>query len=358
MKLKKIHLENFRNHKSLKYEFGEKENLTIFIGENGKGKTNFLEAIHVLSLGKSFRALFQEDLITWNDEYTRLKCEAITDNEETTLEFFYSSSPKREKSFKKNGVSLRNSEYIGNLLTVLFHPEDMNMLYLSPELRRRYMDILLSQTDKKYLSALVNYKKTIKQRNSLLREIKERKFKGINVNTLNEDLDVWDKGIEKFATAITEKRTKLVEFLNENLEKIYVSISGKNEKIHVNYIKKEKSLLETREIDILAGKTTTGPHLDDLKFSLNNRKIDCIASRGEFRTLLLAIKLAEIKYIREITNKNPILLLDDVFSELDVNRQKHLLKAIFPCQTVITATDFACLGELAVESPFSRIVKM
>lgn len=362
MKLRKLQLENFRNYNRHEYEFPEDKKITILVGPNGKGKTNFLEAIYVLSLGKSFRTILQDDLIEWEFDYMRCKCETEIDGEETSLEVFYSNYPRKQKGFKKNGVSLKNSEYIGNLITVLFHPEDLNMLYLSPSYRRKYLNILLSQVDKKYLEALTQYKKTLKQRNALLHAIREAKFTNKPMGNLEKDLDVWDTEIIKFGSVIIEKRIEFTQFLNKNLEKIYQSISGGKEKVKIEYhtikAEYEAELIIRRDRDIRGAKTTLGPHRDDLRFFINGKEILSSASRGEFRTLLLAVKLAEIQFIKEKTGRNPILLLDDVFSELDRKRGEHLLNSIKDCQTIITTTDRGSFEKLDKEGKSLRFVKV
>ncbi|MDA1060227.1 MAG: DNA replication/repair protein RecF [bacterium] len=371
MKLTKLQLENFRNYKKHVFEFSAKKDLTVLVGPNGMGKTNFLEAIYVLSLGKSFRSLLQDNLIKWDDDFMRCTAKINDEDEEVDLEVFYSSKPIKQKNFKKNGVNLKNSEYLGNLLTVLFQPEDLNMLYLGPSLRRRYMDILLSQTDKKYLNALSKYKKVLKQRNTLLQQIREHQFQGKNIDHLMADLEAWDRELVEYGVSITEKRNDLVKYLNENIEGIYQNISDDKDKITVDYeskILKNSSSANTEELyiselgnrkkrDIFRAETSAGPHRDELLFFLNGKEISRTASRGEYRTILLAIKLAEISYIKEKTGKNPVLLLDDVFSELDRKRKNHLLKSIKGCQTIITTTDVENLGEIAKGKASIEFVK-
>ncbi len=350
MKIKKLQLENFRNYPNYSYEFDDKKQITILVGPNGQGKTNFLEAIYTLSLGKSFRTSTQEDLIEWENDYSRCNCEVELDNDSMNLEVFYSRNPKK-KNFKRNGVNLKNSEYLGNLLTVLFHPEDLNMLYLSPSLRRKYLDIILSQTDKKYLKNLSQFKKVLKQRNALLHEIRDTKFKNIDTKNLIEDLKAWDHELVEFANYILEKRKRFVAYLNQKLEEIYSEIADEKNKIDIEYDSKTnkidyQELIELRRgEDIRRGETTTGPHRDDIKLFINGKDISKSASRGEYRTLLLAMKLIEISYIQEKTGKNPILLLDDVFSELDRKRQGHLLKSIKGCQSIITTTNIELINE-------------
>lgn len=344
MKLLKLQLENFRNYSQYSYEFDPEKNITILVGENGKGKTNFLEAIYLLSLGKSFRSTIHDDLVKWDNPYLRCKAQASSSQDDLELEVFYSQSPTRRKNFKRNEVTLKHSDYFGSLPTVLFHPEDLNMLYLSPSLRRQYLDVLLSQSNREYLQALSKYKKVLKQRNALLHQLREARFTGQDSTVLLADLDVWDEEIALYGQIIVAHRCAFVEFLQKELINIYRDISGNDEevtsiyqtKVLENYL---ESLSERRQIDIIQAKTTRGPHRDDIIFSINGKEIGSSASRGEFRTLLLAIKLAEIAYIRKHRRLNPILLLDDVFSELDPGRQAHLLEAIKDCQTIITTTE-------------------
>lgn len=389
MKLRKLQLENFRNYKSYTYEFDPANDFTIIRGPNGQGKTNLLEAIYVLSLGKSFRTVQQEDLIMWGMDYFRAKGTVEVEDENQELEVFYTNYPTKKKNFKKNEANLKNTEYIGNLLTVLFQPEDLNILYLSPNLRRRYMDILLSQTDKSYLDALIHYNKALKQRNSLLNSIRKSRFSKQDDEELLKDLDAWDEELVKYGSIITEKRLVLVKFLAKELQKVYQSISGEKEKVDIAYISKvatknsiqslsiqsisktpdyyEKlfdittsyraQLHENREKDIIQATSTRGPHRDDLLFYINEKEITASASRGEFRTLLLSIKLAEIDFIKQKTDESPLLLLDDVFSELDSTRQEKLLKAIRGCQTIIATTDTENIEDLADKSAVLTLEK-
>lgn len=378
MKLTNLKLENFRNYSKFNYDFPKDKELIVIIGPNGTGKTNFLEAIYILSLGKSFRSLDNDDLVGWESEYLRCTANATIDEEDCHLEVFYSTAPTRRKNFKKNGVNLKNSEYLGNLLTVLFHPEDLNMLYLNPSLRRRYMDIVLSQTDRSYLLALSNYKKALKQRNALLGQLRDAYFNKAQESSqevLQNDLTAWDEEIVKYGTPIITKRLEFTAFLNKHIEKIYSSISGEKERISIEYLSKivtpnslatdpdhplpptisqlyADALTFRKKHDTFKAETSIGPHREDLVFFINGKNICASASRGEFRTLLLALKLAEIEFIKEKTGKNPILLLDDVFSELDHKRQTHLLESIKDCQTIITTCDTSGLDDLPSNTVF------
>jgi len=365
MKIRKLQIENFRNHKKYEYIFSDEKNITILTGENGIGKTNFLEAIYLLSLGRSFRTLKKEKIVMWGEDFYRCKGEFERDGDAFGMENFFAHSPSKKQNFKVDGVKTSHSDFIGNFLTVLFYPEDLNILYLSPSYRRKYMDVLLSQTDKFYLNALSSYKKTMKQRNALLQEIRGKEFRREDCTKLRNDLEVWNKQLLLFGSELIQKRLELIEFLRNSLTEVYDTISGGDERIKVSYIAKVKNkeeyelmLNENNEQDILAGRTSIGPHLDDIEFKIDGIKIGDSASRGEYRTLLLAIKLAETVYIKEKTGEKPVLLLDDVFSELDTSRQKQLLNVIKDFQTIITTTDYESMEKELRISENSTLVKL
>jgi len=227
------------------------------------------------------------------------------------------------------------------------------MLYLEPSLRRKYVNLLLSQTDKYYLESLSSYTKLIKQRNALLEEISEG-------TKSKSELDIWDDSLAIEAANITLKRMELINFFNKHIQSLYQKISGGKEKIEIKYLNTTnqndainqdgisqvksiylKKLILKRDKDIRFGTTSVGPHRDDIKFILNGHHLEESASRGECRTLLIALKAMEIKYIEKKIKEKPILLLDDVLSELDNNRQKHLFDIVEGCQVIITATEAA-----------------
>ncbi|MFA5947729.1 MAG: DNA replication/repair protein RecF [Candidatus Gracilibacteria bacterium] len=372
MNLKYLQLENFRNYKTYPLDFGAHDNnLTILTGENGIGKSNLIESIYALSLGKSFRVEKNVDLILKGENYYRAKGEISSKSEESSLEIFYSETPQKKKNFKKNGVSISHSDYIGNFLTVLFQPEDLNILYLSPHLRRRYLDVILSQTERKYLFALTKYNKILKQRNALLKEIKIALLDedGKKAGILRDDLAIWTEEMIQYATIITEYRIKLFNFINERLNSMYTKISGGNEALKVVYESKAQNAFtpeeikeslrryfqEKEKIEILQGRTLGGPHRDDLLFFIEENRFSGYGSRGEIRTLMLALKLIEISYIKEKTGELPVLLLDDVLSELDFSRQKHLINEMTSCQTIISTADEQNLSKIAKDS---RIIKL
>ncbi len=365
----------------------------VITGENGCGKTNLLEAAYFLSTGKTFRSSDQDNMIKFGMDYFIVKGEVsedTRDKESETLEVAYANYPRKQKIFKVNDVVTPHAKYLGQLITVLFHPKDLNLLYMEPSLRRKYINLLLSQTDREYLESLTNYTKILKQRNVLLDEISEK-------NVSESELDIWDERLADEGSKIIFKRIEAVEILSKNLHKNYKKISGGSENARALYsssvtlaedvinptddaikpqeeatkpegetidsankaneddkkklvtsaeaaitiIKKsfQKKLLLKRDKDIRFGNTSVGPHRDDIKLTLDDNPIEEFASRGESRTALIALKLAEIAYIEKKTKTSPLLLLDDVFSELDENRQKYLLEALKSCQSIITSVD-------------------
>lgn len=381
MQLKKLILEKFRNYEKLELNFNPTEPMTYIIGQNAQGKTNILEAIYLLALTKSFRTGSNENLIQWGQQYCRIVGEFVensatsTEPQEisprgetqtqgensTTLEVFFGNPPQPLKSVKKNGAKSTIENFIGNCQTVFFHPEDLNMLYLGPDLRRRYLDLLNLQINKNYYRALRTFKQVIKQRNALLKEIKQG-------SAPRAELPVWNEQLATAGSILILERAKSVAFFRQYLEEYYQKIAESKDKIGIFYkntvleqtlpaeapsqsqlgqnlptgdqLKTAylQSLEKAEKIDLQAEITTIGPHRDDLEFKLNNRPLAAHASRGEYRSLLLAMKLLEVKFFQEKSQTKPILLLDDVFSELDLNRQKMLLEAIEGHQTIVTAT--------------------
>jgi DNA replication and repair protein RecF len=341
MRLQSIQLENFRNYEKLEITFDDTKNINLFVGDNAQGKTNFLEAITLLSLAKSFRTAKHESLIQWDKEFTRVVGKATHDNNEITLEFFASIAPTSKKNLRKDGVDVNIKDFIGQLNIVLFHPEDLNMLYLSPSLRRKYTNVILSQTDPLYFDALVQYNRIVKQRNKALLLIDQGK-------SSPDELNVWDEQLAQYGIYILQKRLKFIEFLNEKVEKNYNNVSKTKDKLEVKYestfppieTKEEyfDALQSQQNTDLRYAQTTKGIHRDDIEFVFNDHNISEFGSRGEMRTLLIALKFTEIAFIQKQTGRKPILLLDDVFSELDKKRQQFLMEAIQEFQSFITTT--------------------
>ncbi len=338
MRLTGLELQNFRSHGNFSGQFGKESDTFYFLGDNARGKTNILEAIYLLALTKSFRVQTSTELVRWQDEYARVKGTFEDESGESLeLEVFLGNPPQPKKVLKKNGVKISAENFIGNCQIVLFHPEDLNMLYLGPELRRRYLDILNLQVKKNYYRSLSLFKRALEQRNSLLKRVRE----GLAESS---HLDVWDEQLAEHGTFITVERAKAVDFISRNIQEKYREISQKEERLSVIYknslekVSYHELLKFDRKREIEAGITLHGPHRDDLVFSLNGRELEVHASRGEYRSLLLALKLIELDFYGQSTGNRPILLLDDVFSELDDLRKIKLIEAIKGCQTFITAT--------------------
>jgi len=347
--LKRLELENFRNYRELKLSFKRDAGLTYLIGDNGQGKTNVLEAIYMLALAKSFRVSDEESLIKWNEDYGRIKGDfASTVTGDTALEVFLGMAPQPGRVFKVNGVKSSAVNFVGRVRVVFFHPEDLNALYLGPDLRRRYLDIMILQKSREYFDAIRKFKRVREQRNALLGAIREGMGKESN-------LDVWDEQLVKEGTLIWRKRAEALSYINNALTDKYEEISGVEMDLQANYKNSlglnfdligytsnladiyAEEMRRARVRDIASGRTQVGPHRDEIEFELGGKPILKHASRGEFRTILLALKLIEMDYFSE-DGERPILLLDDVFSELDHQRQRFLLEKVVDYQTFITTT--------------------
>lgn len=354
-------------------KFDEGKPLTILTGENGQGKTNILESVFMLATGKTFREADQNDLIKWGQDFFIIKGEIYNEKEKDnmTLEVAYSSYPRKQKNFKINDVDKKHSEYIGALIAVIFNPKDINLLYMEPQNRRKYINLILSQTDKYYLEALGEYTKILKQRNALLKEISEK-------NARINELDIWDEKLSMSGGYLTLERANFTNYLQKNLQKHYREISNGKEEISLKYNSQisasedehepsqddlaktfRRKLLIKRDKDILFTTTSVGPHRDDIKFFINGHEFESSASRGESRTLLIALKLSEISYIKNHKKALPLLLLDDVFSELDEHRQQNLFKAIQDCQSIITSAEIGPItSSIKNEKNLCKIVKI
>ena len=314
-------------------------NTTILIGLNATGKTSVLEAISLVSAGRSFRTDDKKSLVNFDSDFGRV----IVDD----LEIFIQKSPRLMVQVKERGVRKKLSEFIGSLKSVVFSPETIDIITGAPAERRRFLDIMISQNDKEYLQALSEYTRVRRQRNGLLEMIKAGRAR-------ESELEFWDVELEKQGNIITKKRIEAIDFLNLLLPGLYQQISGqKNAKLVLTYFNKSgdnlaQKLAENRAREIAYGATIYGPHRDDLEFRLNNADMQQFASRGELRSAILALKIGELRFLEkeaegksslEQKSDSPILLLDDIFSEFDVERREHLNNLILQYQSVITTTD-------------------
>ncbi len=336
MSLASLSLAHYRNYSDTTFSF-EKE--TIFVGPNGSGKTNVIEALRNLSVTKSYRAEHDRDTIQWNESYCRLVWQAATEKIEYVLT---QDEPMGggKKVMKHNGVSVSLTQAYGLLPTVLFSPETMQLIDGSPQERRRFLDTILSQSDTTYIDSLMTYRKVMRERHYVLLRLQQKLGSG-------DELDFWDGELARAGGYIIEKRASFIAELQESVLRLYPQFRGKREEILSLVYKPSvrsgddfrKRLVTNRGYDIKSGTTQSGPHRDELVFLFDDRDVTLFASRGELRRTVLAVKMAEAIYLRQTTGKEPWLLLDDVFSELDEERQHSLLDAVKDYQTVITATD-------------------
>ncbi len=334
MILKKITLTNFRNYKQEQIEFGK--GIHFIIGSNGEGKTNLLESIYVLALAKSYKSNDQV-LIKNEEEMAKIEANILSHSRLYELKMILSIEGKRALINKIEQKRL--SDYIGTLKIVSFLPEDMNVIKGSPRERRYFFDIYLGQIDKNYISDLSAYKHILKQRNELLKNMAQAH---------NPDyllLDVITNQLSIAMKPIIEKRKRFVNQINAFLEREYHLFSSKNEHYKIEYnpsVENEIEIfLKTKyRTDVFSKTTTHGAHRDDYKFLLNNAPAEDYASGGEQRTLLLTLDMALFELIKVETNEAPLILLDDVFSELDDEKQNKLIAYInkINAQAIITTT--------------------
>ena len=332
MYFKNIELKNFRNYKDLKIEFDK--NLNIILGHNAQGKTNLLESIYITGMGKSFRTNKDEEMINFYSDFARVRAEVIEDNNEDEIEITYK---KEGKLIKLDGIKLsRTIDLLETVYIVVFSPEDLKIVKEGPDNRRRFLDRELCQIKPVYYSDLGNYKKVLKERNTLLRE----ENKDINLYS------VFDEALAEYGVRIANERKKFTERLLEISKGIHSDITNKSEFLNLTYeskisTKEEylKTLSENFEKDLYKGFTGFGPHKDDIKIEINDIDIRYYGSQGQQRTAALSMKLAEKELIKQETGKNAVLLLDDVLSELDYSRQQYLIKAMEDVQVFLTATE-------------------
>ncbi|MBT4119394.1 MAG: DNA replication/repair protein RecF [Candidatus Peribacter sp.] len=344
MRLTSISLQQFRSYSEHRMEFGE-ENVHVLVGPNGVGKTNILEAISLLSLTKSCQKADETDIMTWGTEFYRIKAQALTDgDEEKSLELVSQVSPRKQKACFINDVKVPINQMVGSLPTVIFLPQDLEIFTGAPARRRGFLDQLLCQVSPEYMQVLMQYAKVIKQRNSLLRKIAEGSAR-------RTDLAVWDERTAETGTVVMLRRLELCEMLQctfgqelatlgENWEDAQIIYERKGEARDFGTAKSEMMdlLSHFQNRDIVLQSTTIGPHRDDWKVIVDGRDISTFASRGQQRTAVLALLFLEVSYLELQRGEKPVILLDDVFSELDDHHQTSLLKSFEEHQVIITTT--------------------
>lgn len=341
MYIKSLELQDFRNYEKLNIDFHP--NVNLVLGNNAQGKTNLIEAIYLSSLGKSFRTSNDTEMIRFGSKFFRIKVEAEKKSEEITVEMAVS---KESKAVKLNGRKIKKiSELLEHVYIVVFSPEDLKIVKEEPEKRRRFVDRELSQIKPVYFNNLTRYKKVLLQRNAMLKELSPKMSL----------LEVWDAELIEYGSRIILQRDEFIKKMNRISREIHRGITNGKEKLQIQYeanIPVMKTLDEQKEIfdekiksniekDLTRRTTTSGVHRDDLKITVNGIDIRKYGSQGQQRTAALSLKLAEIMLIKEETDEDCILLLDDVLSELDEERQNYLINSLSEIQLFITSAELS-----------------
>ena len=334
MWVKKIELKNFRNYKNQKLELNK--NVNVLYGENAQGKTNIIESIFLCSMGKSFRAKKDKEMIKLDED----SCSVEVEYEKSDREGKIKIEIGNKKNIFVNDIKIKRlSELLGKINIVIFTPDDIEIIKGGPDQRRKFLDIMISQLRPNYIHILSLYQKTIEQRNNYLKQIKEEQ-KDENL------LEIWDEKLAEYAIKICEYRKEFIEKLKPKMEKLHKEITNNKEEIKIEYVTEclDKKiyldlLKERRKLDILKGFTTKGVHRDDFVIYINGRQLNVYGSQGQQRTSILTLKLAELNLIYDEIGEYPILLLDDFMSELDKSRRESLVQHIKETQVIITCTD-------------------
>lgn len=334
MIVKSLKLKNYRNYNLLNIEFDSKTN--ILYGDNAQGKTNILEALYLSGTTKSHRGTKDRDIIQFGNDESHIEMFIEKDGIDFQVDMHLKkNSPK---GIAVNKIPLKRAgELFGIIHFVFFSPEDLNIIKEGPAGRRRFIDLELSQLDKVYLNSLSNYNRIINQRNSLLKDMYREEH-------LAETLDIWDIQLVQYGNKVIEGRKKFIDKMNGIISKIHFHLTGGKEDIKLVYepsvgsMTLEQALKKNRERDLRMKSTSVGPHRDDICFMSGNIDVRKFGSQGQQRTAALALKLSEIELVKELIKDTPVLLLDDVLSELDKNRQNYLLDSIHDIQTIITCT--------------------
>ena len=364
MYLQHIHLMNYRNYEN--QELNLNRGINVLIGANGQGKTNLLEAIYYLSVGNNFRGNKDIELIQWNKPYLRLIGQMKKDDSERCYDLEVYIDKEKNKQLKINGVKYKSMSELHNYLrVVLFSPDDLKIVKGSPAERRKYLDVCMSQMDKNYDRLIRDYEKIVQQRNNLIKELQYKK------DNLSQ-LEVWDQYLIEYGSKIIHKRIQYLKVLVPMARKVQQALTSEKERFSVTYhcsigaigdfsveeIKRlfQNILKQKNGEELARGTTLWGPHRDDLIFYLNGIDLKKYGSQGQQRTGILSLKMAELQTFYKIHGEYPLLLLDDVMSELDDGRRHFLLKMVkkYQIQTIITGANIELLtNEMAENEIFS-----
>ena len=334
MWIEDLKISNFRNYENQEIKLNKK--LNIFYGENAQGKTNIIESIFLASIGKSFRSKKDSELIKFGEEFARIEIDFHKSDRSGNIEIGISN----KKNININKIKIKKlSDLLGNINTVIFTPDDINILKGGPQNRRKFLDIMISQLRPNYMHILSLYNKTLEQRNNYLKQIKTEK-KDENL------LDIWDEKLIDYGIKIYEYRNEFLEKIKNKIKNIHKGITSDKEEIEIEYISDAKTrqnfineLKSRRKLDIIKGYTTKGVHRDDFIIYINKKEVGTFGSQGQNRTAMLSLKLSELQVIYDDIGEYPILLLDDFMSELDSKRRESFLNNIKDIQVIITCTE-------------------
>ena len=324
MHINKVELHNFRNYENQEIKF--KKNINVFYGDNAQGKTNILEAIFLCAFGKSFRTTREKELIKLGEENARIKVEYSKKDRDGNILICISD----KKQILVNGVKIKKlSELLGKINIVIFTPDDINILKGTPALRRRFLDMMIGQLRPNYVYILNMYNKTLEQRNNYLRQIRQE-------GKAESLLEIWDEKLVEYGNIISNYRREIIHKKitndNEKIDIIYTSCC-ENKKNYMDL------LTQRRKLDIIKGYTTKGIHRDDFEVYINDKELSIYGSQGQNRTAVLSLKLSELQVIHDEIEEEPILLLDDFMSELDIKRRRNFLNNINNTQVIITCAE-------------------
>ncbi len=336
MYIESLKLSNYRNYKALSMSFSDET--VILYGDNAQGKTNILEAIYVAATTKSHRGTRDKELIQLGEQEAHIRMCVNKNKMSQQIDMHLRNN--KSKGVAVNGIPIkRSSELLGICNIIFFSPEDLSIIKNSPSERRRFIDMELCQLDKVYCYNFMKYNKVLNQRNSLLKQISFQP-------SLEDTLDVWDEQLKEYGARVISGRERFIKQLNEIMIEIHGRLTGRHEKIRVNYLKNTEAgqfgdlLREKRDKDLKYQTTSVGPHRDDLNFYIDGIDVKSFGSQGQQRTTALSLKLSEIDLVKQRIGENPVLLLDDVMSELDAKRRDYLMDSIRDLQTIITCTGY------------------
>lgn len=333
MYIKEIYVKNFRNYREQKVILNE--NANVFYGNNAQGKTNILEALYFAALGRSFRTYKESELIKFNHEYSNIIINYVKNGRENSIEINLNKGNK--KVIKVNGIKInKNSELVGNINLVIFSPDDITILKQGPALRRKFLDVLISQLKPKYMFELLEYNKILDNRNAIL---KSRKI---------DTIDIWNEQLANKMEIIYKYREEYINKIQQKLKVIHPGLTDNKEEITIkyktNFTNKDEFLAMLKlneQNDLFKGYTTEGAHREDFEILINDKSLNLYGSQGQHRTAVLSLKIAELNIIKEEIGENPVLLLDDVTSELDEQRVMSIFDVVKDYQILITCTDLA-----------------